>query len=247
MSFIYSSRFNSLQVDYQLLFVLLFLLRFFPKFQFLIGRLSTSSSHLSMQSMQVVSIPYRQTINQDKSFHTMFRILLFQFLIGRLSTWQQSYHLPPRRQFQFLIGRLSTVPVIGFDSVLFMFQFLIGRLSTDIARQIERYDLAGFNSLQVDYQLQHLFREFTYCIMFQFLIGRLSTLWWRAVRHRRAEFQFLIGRLSTVFIGPVLDSSRKVSIPYRQTINVFNLLTLIIILFQFLIGRLSTRFYWTRP
>ncbi len=77
-----------------------------------------------------------------------------------------------------------------------------------------------FNSLQVDYQPCRRCSYTSYCFEFQFLIGRLSTfihcfLWCWDIRFNSLQVDYqLDGYIQ------LKAEATKVSIPYRQTINV---------------------------
>ncbi len=89
------------------------------------------------------------------------------------------------------------------------FQFLIGRLSTLTASSLCLVASCSFNSLQVDYQ--H---------------GPVSN-----ATINQDLFQLLIGRLSTLAVPSNIQVDVPVSIPYRQTINVLQILLPLHLLF----------------
>ena len=231
--------FNSLQVVYQLQEAVLAEARGLV-FQFLIGSLSTKRLGIkyryvrSFNSLQVVyqpapartnptscpvSIPYRQSINFIDAFH-LFPVHRFQFLIGSLSTNMAENFLIQEKQVS-IPYRQSINPFCPRSIlVVLKFQFLIGSLSTF-----------------------RLLRDRRILMKFQFLIGSLST---PELPLRCAGMGYSFNSLQVVYQQLwwccKRNSHRRVSIPYRQSINQHQSPSAYQVQgqFQFLIGSLST-------
>ncbi len=213
------TRFNSLQVDYQL-----------------------SLLESTLYIVALVSIPYRQTINLKEFQCKDGSQLVFQFLIGRLSTEK-------KKEERFIKSSRFNSLQVDYQLVFFLqnipcfaeFQFLIGRLSTNLLC-FPLWILPCFNSLQVDYQQVFLFRPLI------FVICGFNSLQVDYQLYYNIHIQLYMDIVSIPYrqtinaIPLCLYSSRKfcfnslqvdyqlcidfffifihsVSIPYRQTIN----------------------------
>ncbi len=242
-----------------------------PQFQFLIGRLQTSSPLFWPASRRP-----------------------FQFLIGRLQTGCV-FSVTIYRFVVSIPHRQATNPLYGANASAggFGFQFLIGRLQTTYKTVSIQLGHLSFNSSQVGYKPNVCgIRSGRQPGEFQFLIGRLQTETSGAriglsssvsIPHRQAtnrtlapfpgsecqKFQFLIGRLQTIETARHPRAQFVVSIPHRQATNLLDVRGFGMVLcfnssqvgyklpshadcaqkqleFQFLIGRLQTHLVITR-